>query len=89
MFFENTTRLPAQLSRTVVDDERMLASVVARATYAIGGDHLELADVQPWRVSSTAWEPALTAVPLAPHKTHPFRGVETRVQSDRGRDFGG
>jgi hypothetical protein len=53
----NPTGLPALLFRTLVDDTRMAAAIVARVTYQVGaGGHLTRAEVQPWRVSPAPWD---------------------------------
>jgi len=53
----NRTALPALLFRTVVDDTRMAAAIVARVTYEVGaGGHLSRAEAQPWRVSPVPWD---------------------------------
>jgi hypothetical protein len=55
----NETALSAELLSTVIDAERMTASLVARLTYAIGASPREplwLAEEQPWKVSPTPWD---------------------------------
>jgi hypothetical protein len=54
--FFNETRLPAELLRTVLDEERLSASVLSRATFDIHGTQLVLAAEQPYIVSPAPWE---------------------------------
>jgi hypothetical protein len=56
MIFANETRFPARLFRTVVDDDRMMASVVARVTCDIDGGELVPSSEQPWIVSDQPWD---------------------------------
>lgn len=56
MRFENETRFPAALLRTVIDDERLSASVIARITYDIVGSKLVPAAEQPYIVSPEPWD---------------------------------
>lgn len=55
MIFVNPTIYPAQLFRTVLDADRMLASVVVRVTYALA-PRLTVAADQLWKVSAEPWE---------------------------------
>lgn len=55
MILVNPTTYPAQLFRTVLDADRILASVVVRVTYRLG-PRLAIADEQPWTVSPEPWE---------------------------------
>ena len=56
MMFVNATPYPAALPRTVLDEERSCASLVARVTYAIVDGRLEPAPEQSWLVSLTPHE---------------------------------
>jgi len=59
MNFTNETPFPAELLSTIIDAERMTASLVARVTYAMEGGpqkRLVVASEQPWKVSRTPWE---------------------------------
>jgi hypothetical protein len=56
MDFENTTRFPAQLLRTALDEERLSASVLMRITYDIVGHELVAAAEQTYGVSPEPWE---------------------------------
>ena len=57
MELDNATGLPALLFRTVVDDTRMAAAVIARITYLIGADgQLRRGEAQPWGVSAAPWD---------------------------------
>jgi len=55
MIFVNPTLYPALLFPTVLDPERMLASVVVRVTYTLTAP-LAIAAEQPWLVSPEPWE---------------------------------
>lgn len=55
MILINPTVYPAQLFRTVLDEERILASIVIRVTYTLS-PKLLIADDQIWQVSPDAWE---------------------------------
>ena len=55
MILVNPTIYPALLFRTVLDPERILASVVVRVTYTLG-PQLTVADDQIWKVSPVPWE---------------------------------
>lgn len=56
MKFFNETRFPAELLRSVLDDERLTASVVMRVTYQLQGTRLQPAPEQLYIVSSAPWE---------------------------------
>lgn len=56
MQLTNHTRYPADIFRTVMDQERIAASVVKRMTFAITDTNLTAADEQPWIVSGPPWE---------------------------------
>jgi len=57
MELDNDTGLPALLFRTVVDDTRMAAAVIARVTYLVGaGGQLRRSEAQPWGVSAAPWD---------------------------------
>jgi hypothetical protein len=47
----NQTPLPAELLRTAIDDQRMAAAVVAKATFDMSNGEPRLADEQPWKVA--------------------------------------
>jgi hypothetical protein len=55
MILVNPTNYPALLFRTVLDDDRILASVVVRVTYTLG-PKLTVADDQIWKVSPEPWD---------------------------------
>jgi len=55
MILINPTAHPALLFRTVLDADRILASVVVRVTYTLG-PRLDVADEQIWKVSAEPWE---------------------------------
>lgn len=55
MILVNPTGHPALLFRTVLDADRILASVVVRVTYTLG-PRLDVADQQIWKVSPEPWE---------------------------------
>lgn len=55
MIFVNPTIYPALLFPTVLDADRILASVVVRVTYTLGA-RLAVADEQIWKVSPGPWE---------------------------------
>lgn len=56
MKFHNETRFPAELLRSVLDEERLTASVVMRVTYEIQGTRLVPAPEQIYVVSVAPWE---------------------------------
>ncbi len=55
MIFVNPTLYPALLIPTVLDPERILASVLVRVTYTLDA-RLSIAAEQPWIVSPEPWE---------------------------------
>lgn len=55
MIFINPTAHQALLLRTVLDADRILASVVVRVTYTLG-PRLDVAAEQVWKVSEEPWE---------------------------------
>ena len=55
MIFVNPTAYPALLFRTVLDADRVLASVVVRVTYTWDA-RFRVADEQVWKVSPEPWE---------------------------------
>lgn len=55
MILVNPTAYPALLFRTVLDADRILASVVVRVTYTLG-PRLAVAEEQIWKVSPEPWE---------------------------------
>jgi len=55
MELENRTRFPAGIFRSVIDDERFAAAVVARVTFDLTPDGPRVAAVQPWIVSAAPW----------------------------------
>jgi hypothetical protein len=73
MILVNETSLPAALLSTVIDDERIAASVLVRVTYRVApaGGPLELDAEQPWLVSG------------APQKT-PYGVVEAETPFMKG-----
>lgn len=52
----NTTPYPAQIFRTVIDQERIAASVLARLTFDIVGGSLSPSSTQSWPVSGLPWD---------------------------------
>ncbi len=50
MNLANHTPLSAELLRTTIDEERILASVLVRATFTFAKGRSELADEQPWKI---------------------------------------
>ncbi len=56
MELENHTPFPAGLFRTILDETRFAASILARVTYDISGDGLVPSAEQPWIVSFPPWE---------------------------------
>jgi len=52
----NNTPYPAEIFRTVIDEERIAASVFARLTFDITGDSLVLSREQIWPVSGPPWD---------------------------------
>jgi hypothetical protein len=56
MKFFNETRFSASLLRTVLDDERLSASVLMRVTFDIIRAQLVVAEDQPYIVSEAPWE---------------------------------
>lgn len=56
MELTNATGFPALLNRGILDDSRVIASVIARMTYDLTPDGLRVAEEQPWIVSPAPWE---------------------------------
>jgi hypothetical protein len=56
MDLENHTEYPAAIFRSVVDDQRVAAAVVARVTFDITPDGARPSAEQPWIVSAAPWE---------------------------------
>lgn len=56
MELENGTRFPAAIFRSIIDADRLWASVLARVTYRIEKGVLRVEDDQPWKVSAPPWE---------------------------------
>lgn len=56
MEFVNHTPFPAYLFRTVIDEERLAASLLVRITYEIHDGFLTPSAAQPWTVSAEPWE---------------------------------
>lgn len=54
MKLDNQTERSACLLRTVIDEERFMASVVVRVTYRLEGQRLVVHDEQPWEVKEQA-----------------------------------
>ena len=52
----NSTPYPAQIFRTVIDQERIAASVFARLTFDIAAGSLSLSHEQSWPVSAPPWD---------------------------------
>src|SRR5262245_53258294 len=55
----NETPFPAILLTSVLDDHRMVAAMIARATYEIQNERLVPCSDQPWLASAEAWESPL------------------------------
>jgi hypothetical protein len=56
MKFTNLAAVPAILNRTVVNETRLAAALVARITYRIEKDTLVRDEEQPWIVSAPPWD---------------------------------
>jgi hypothetical protein len=56
MDLENTTRFPARLFRTAIDDDRLAASLAARITYDIRDGALVPSEEQAWPISDAPWQ---------------------------------
>jgi len=56
MELDNRTRFPAAMFRSVVDEYRLAAAVVARVTFDLTGDGPRAAGAQPWMVSAAPWQ---------------------------------
>ena len=56
---DNLTPFPAVFPRTVLDDERMAASMIARVTFDIIHGAARIADEQPWLVCPEPWDSPL------------------------------
>lgn len=56
MELDNHTRYPAGIFRTVIDQHRIAASVLARITFDIRDGVLVPSEEQPWIVSGPPWE---------------------------------
>lgn len=52
----NETRFPAELMRSVLDEERLTASAIMRVTYVLEGTRLRPADEQIYIVSTAPWD---------------------------------
>jgi hypothetical protein len=59
MLGQNLTRFPAMLLRSVIDEERMGASMLTRVTYDVRGVTLVVADEQTWVVDVNEMETPL------------------------------
>jgi hypothetical protein len=55
MQLDNRTVFPAALFRGCIDEKRLFGSLVARMTYDLRGDRLELAREQSWPVQPGPW----------------------------------
>jgi hypothetical protein len=56
MELENQTRFSAGLFRSVVDDNRFAAAVVARVAFDLSPEGPRLSEKQPWIVSAAPWK---------------------------------
>lgn len=63
MELENTTKVPAVLWRTIIDDNRIAAAVVARITYRIIEGHLYMAKEQAWQISDSEYDSPIGKLP--------------------------
>ena len=52
----NRTPFPAAIFRTVIDENRLAAAVVARITFNLEAGKLAVASEHPWIVSGAPWE---------------------------------
>jgi hypothetical protein len=55
MELDNRTRFPAGIFRSVIDEDRFAAAVVARVTFDLTADGPRVAGEQPWIVSAAPW----------------------------------
>jgi hypothetical protein len=70
MIGENLTPYPAMLLTTVLDEERVGAAMIARATFDVDGGELTPSKEQPWIVSVEPWESPLGLFdPDQPYRT--------------------
>jgi hypothetical protein len=74
----NETPFPAILLTSLVDDDRMTASMIARATFDIEGDRLTPAVDQPWVASVEPWDSPLGA--FEPDQPYRKGGVDVFVR---------
>ncbi len=63
MELENKTAIPSILWRTIIDDDRIAAAVVARITYDVVEGNLAIAEDQIWQVSNAVWESPIGTLP--------------------------
>lgn len=56
MKLTNETGIPAILFRTIIDETRFAAAVIARITYDLDASGLRISSTQPWIVSAAPWE---------------------------------
>lgn len=63
MELDNSTPIPAVLWRTIMDQERIAAAVVARATYRVIDGRLLLDHEQAWTIDKTEYESPIGRLP--------------------------
>lgn len=63
MELDNHTTCPAVLWRTIIDDDRIAAALVARITYHLADGQLALAEDQAWDISTAEWESPIGTLP--------------------------
>ncbi len=87
MIGQNLTPYPAMLLTTVLDEERIGAAMIARATFDLDGGELRPSPDQPWIVSVEPWESPLG--PFDPDQPYRTGGVDLLVHgpacAPRGR----
>ncbi len=77
MQLHNHLPIHARLWRTILDDERIAAALVARLTYRIVDGRLLLDPEQVWEVPSTPWDSPVG--PLPPEDCFRRGGVDLMV----------
>jgi hypothetical protein len=78
MLGENLTPYPAMLLTTVVDDDRMGAAMITRATFDLVDGELTPSRDQPWIVSVEQWESPLG--PFDPDQPYRTGGVDLFIK---------
>ncbi|EYF08689.1 DUF2169 family type VI secretion system accessory protein [Chondromyces apiculatus] len=77
---ENLTPYPAMLLTTVIDEERLSASMIARVTFDLTDGELTPSPDQPWIVSVEPWESPLG--PFDPDQPYRTGGVDLLVRGN-------